>query len=212
MNRLLDVGLEQLTVMVYRMGEVAEKAIDVSIRGFMNGKDATAAVHELSNILAAMTVEVEDKAFKLIVKYQPVASDLRIINSYMKIAYDFERYGRYAWDISFTHKKLAWLDRCMDSSGLMQRLVETVYEMVSKSLQALKQNDGEIAKSLVNNEKEADKLYFAYLDQLAETTVPKKCVMCNLLVSRFLERIADHTTYVGEAIVYISTGEKISLR
>ena len=36
--------------------------------------------------------------------------------------------------------------------------------------------------------------------------------MCNLLVSRFLERIADHTTYVGEAIVYIATGEKLSLR
>lgn len=212
MNRLLDVGLEQLTVMVYRMGEVAEKAIDVSIRGFINGKDATAAVRELSDILATMTVEVENKAFELIVKYQPVASDLRIINSYMKIAYDFERYGRYAWDISFTHKKLAGLDKCTSSSGLMQRLVETVCEMVSKSVQALKQNDGEMAKSLASTEKEADKLYFAFLDQLAETTTQNKCVMCNLLVSRFLERIADHTTYVGEAIVYISTGEKISLR
>jgi len=111
--------------------------------------NATEAVHEISEILAAMTVEVENKAFELIVKYQPVASDLRIINSYMKIAYDFERYGRYAWDISFTHKQLTGLD---------------------------------------------------------------KCAMCNLLVSQFLERIADHTTYIGEAIVYISTGEKISLR
>jgi phosphate transport system protein len=212
MHRLLDMGLEQLTAVIYKMGEVAEKAIDVSITGFMNGKDATAAVHELSDILAAMTVEVENKAFELIVKYQPVASDLRIINSYMKIAYDFERYGRYAWDISFTHKKLTGLDRCTSSSDLMQKLIEKVCEMVSKSVRAIKQNDGEMAKSLASTEKEADELYFAYLDQLAETTAKNKCVMCNLLVSRFLERIADHTTYVGEAIVYISTGEKISLR
>jgi phosphate transport system protein len=212
MNRLLDVGLEQLTVMVYRMGEVAEKAIDVSITGFMNGKDATAAVHELSDVLAAMTVEVENKAFELIVKYQPVASDLRIINSYMKIAYDFERYGRYAWDISFTHKKLAGLDKCTSSSDLMQEIIGKVCDMVSKSVQALKQNNGDMAKSLANTEKEVDELYFAYLDQLAETTAQNKCVMCNLLVSRFLERIADHTTYIGEAIVYISTGEKLSLR
>jgi phosphate transport system protein len=212
MTRLLDAGLEQLTVMVYRMGEVAEKAVGVSIGGFMNGKDATGAVRELSDILAAMTVEVENKAFELIVKYQPVASDLRIINSYMKIAYDFERYGRYAWDISYTHKKVAGLAKCMSSSDLMQRLVETVCEMVSRSVQALKRNDGEMAKSLASIEKEADELYFAYLDQLGETTTYNKCVMCNLLVSRFLERIADHTTYVGEAIVYISTGEKISLR
>ena len=48
MTRLLDVGLEQLTVMVYRMGEVAEKAIGVSITRFMNGKDATNAVREIS--------------------------------------------------------------------------------------------------------------------------------------------------------------------
>jgi len=212
MHRLLDVGLEQLTATVYRMGEVAEKAIGTSVRGFMNGKDATEAVHEISEILSAMTVEVENKAFELIVKYQPVASDLRIINSYMKVAYDFERYGRYAWDISFTHKKLAGLDKCAGSSDSMEKLVATVSEMVSKSVQALKQHNAEMAKSLASTEKEVDQLYFAYLDQLAGADAKNKCVMCNLLVSRFLERIADHTTYVGESIVYISTGEKISLR
>jgi phosphate transport system protein len=84
--------------------------------------------------------------------------------------------------------------------------------MVSRSVQALKRNDGEMAKSLADSEKEADELYSANLDRLAETTTQNKCTMCNLLVSRYLERIADHTTYVAEDIVYISTGEKVSLR
>jgi phosphate transport system protein len=212
MTRLLDVGLEQLTVLIYRMGEVAERAIDVSITRFMNGEDATKAVREISDVLATMTMEVENKAFELIAKYQPVASDLRIINSYMKIAYDFERYGRYAWDISFTHKKLTGLDKCAGSSDLMQKLAETVCKMVNESVQALKLNDGEKAKDLAKIENEADALYFAILDQLLKTKIRSRCVMCNLLVSRYLERIADHTTYVGEAIVYISTGEKVSLR
>ncbi len=212
MHRLLDVGLEQLTVMVYKMGEVAEKVINTSIRGYMNGEDATSVVHEFSDVLATMTVEIENKAFELIVKYQPVASDLRIINSYMKIAYDFERYGRYAWDISFTHKKLAGLDKCAESSELIQKLAEKVLDMVSMSVCALKENDGDIAQNLALVEKEVDELYFAYLNELAEATMQSKCTMCNLLVSRFLERIADHTTYVGESIVYIVTGEKLSLR
>jgi phosphate transport system protein len=94
----------------------------------------------------------------------------------------------------------------------MQKLFEKVSEMVGKSILALKQHDAELAKSLASTEKEVDELYFAYLDQLAEAPVQNKCVMCNLLVSRFLERIADHTTYVGESVVYIVTGEKISLR
>jgi len=212
MHRLLDVGLEQLTVMVYKMGEVADNAIDMSLRGFMNGKDATEAVRELSDILGTMAVEVENKAFELIVKYQPVASDLRIINSYMKIAYDFERYGRYAWDISYTQKKLAKIVKCPPHSDLMLKLVEKVSEMVSKSVEAVKQHDAELAKTLADTEKEVDELYFAYLDQLSKTRAQDKRVMCNLLVSRYLERIADHTTYVGEAVVYIATGEKISLR
>ena len=212
MTRLLDAGLEQLTMMVYKSGEVAKSAINMSIRCFMNRKDATEAVRELSDIISSMTVEIENKAFELIVKYQPVASDLRIINSYMKIAYDFERYGRYAWDLSFTYKKLGALGECAVSSDLMQKLVEKVALMVSKSVEALKQHDAELAKTLADTEKEVDELYFAYLDQLSKTRAQSKCVMCNLLVSRYLERIADHTTYVGEAIVYIATGEKISLR
>ena len=212
MTRLLDVGLEQLTVMVYKSGEVAENAINMSIRGFMRGKDATEEVRELSDVLGTMSVEIENKAFELIVKYQPVASDLRIINSYMKIAYDFERYGRYAWDISFTQQKLAKIDKCAVSSELMQKLVEKVSEMVGKSVAALKQHDAELAKSLAVTETEVDELFLAYLNQLSKVRGRSKCVMCNLLVSRYLERIADHTTYVGEAIVYIVTGEKLSLR
>jgi phosphate transport system protein len=212
MTRLLDTGLEQLTVMVYRSGEAAGNAINVSIRGLLNCKDETETVRELSDIIGSMTVEIENKAFELIVKYQPVASDLRIINSYMKIAYDFERYGRYAWDISFTQQKLAKINKCAVSSDLMLKLIEKVTGMVNKSVAALKQHDAELAKTLGNTEKEVDELYFAYLNKLSKARSKDKCVMCNLLVSRYLERIADHTTYVGEAIVYIATGEKIILR
>ena len=212
MVRLLDTGLEQLTLMVYKSGEVAKCAINMSIKGFMEGKDETKTVRDLSDIISSMTVEIENKAFELIVKYQPVASDLRIINSYMKIAYDFERYGRYAWDISLTHKQLGALDQCAVASDLIPKLIEKVSEMVNKSVEALRQHDAELAKTLANTENEVDELYFAYLDKLSKARVQNIFIMCNLLVSRYLERIADHTTYVSEAIVYIATGEKLSLR
>ena len=212
MARLLDTGLEQLTMMVCESGEVAKSAINMAIRAFMKGNDVMENVRALSDVINSMTVEIEDKAFELIVKYQPVASDLRIINSYMKIAYDFERYGRYAWDMSFTHKKLGALRECNLASDLMQELVEKVSEMVAKSVKALREHDAKLAKTLAITENEVDDLYFRCLNQLSKARVKNESVMCNLLVSRYLERIADHTTYVGEAIVYIATGEKISLR
>ena len=211
MTRLLDVGLEQLTVIVYRMGEVAEKVMTTSFNGFITGKDTTSTVQDVSEMLSAMSVKVENKAFELIAKYQPVASDLRIINSYMKIAYDFERYGRYAWDISLTHKKLA-LTKCAKFDEKLRELVQKVATMVGKSVEALKSHDAKLAESLASIEEEVDTIFFKYLDELANSKMKIRSVMCNLLVSRYLERIADHTTYVAESIIYIVTGKKMSVR
>jgi phosphate transport system protein len=212
LSRLLDIGLEQLTANVLKMGEAAEKAVRTSIAGFMDGRDVSEQVRELSEMLLMMTVSVEDKAFELIVKYQPVASDLRIINSYMKIAYDFERYGRYAWDISFTHRKFAASEKCAHSWDTMDRMTEMTLRMVRTSIEALRTNDGELAKSLGSTESEVDEMYSNYLDKLSKAPPATKCIVCNLLVVRYLERIADHATYVGEAIYYIASGDKIILR
>ncbi|MGD0978555.1 MAG: phosphate signaling complex protein PhoU [Candidatus Bathyarchaeia archaeon] len=212
MSRLLDTGLEQLTTIVFRMGEVAQRAINIAVDGFLEGDDVGEEVHELSELLVAMTVTAEDKAFELIVKYQPVASDLRIINSYMKIAYDMERYGRYAWDISFTHKKLADCSECVQSGELMDKITKKTLEMVDTSTKALRDNDADMAKTLAKTENEVDEIYSAYLDLLSKAPPKTKCLVCNFLVVRYLERIADHATYIGESIVYISTGEKVSLR
>jgi len=208
----LDIGLEQLTTAVLKMGEAAERAVRMSITGFMDGRDVSEEVREISNMLVTMTVSVEDKAFELIVKYQPVASDLRIINSYMKIAYDFERYGRYAWDISSTHQRFAMSEKCGYNWDLMEKMVDKTLRMVRRSIEALRDNDGEMAKSLAKTENEVDKIYSSYLDTLADAPLTARGVICNLLVVRYLERIADHATYVGEAIYYIATGEKIILR
>ncbi len=212
MSRLLDAGLEQLTTIVLKMGEIAEKAVRTSVAGFMEGRDVSEQVKELSEMLVTMTVSVEDKAFELIVKYQPVASDLRIINSYMKIAYDFERYGRYAWDISFTHRKFAASKKCAYSWDAMEKMAEKTLRMVHTSIEALRTNDGELVKSLAKTENEVDETYSNYLDKLAKVPPATKCLVCNVLVVRYLERIADHATYIGEAIYYIASGEKIILR
>jgi phosphate transport system protein len=214
MDRLLDRGLEQLTAMVHKMGDVAEKVIAISLRGFVRGKDTSEDVYELSEVLVSMTMEVEEKSFDLIAKYQPVASDLRIINSYMKIAYDFERYGRYAWDISCLGKRLGGLKKC--DSWMDERIVdmsEKVLEMVKISINSLKSHDTELAKTVSKTEQEVDEMYSQFLDKLVKKGCDKnQCIISSVLAVRYLERIADHATYVSEAVVYIATGKKITLR
>ena len=212
MSRLLDTGLEQLMAILLRMGEAAEEAVRTSISGFMNGKDVADDVQEFSEMLAAMSVTIEEKVFELIVKYQPVASDLRMINSYIKIAYDFERYGRYAWDISLTQQRFLSSGRCAYSKDMMEKMAEKAMYMVHTSLDALRDNDGELAKSLVQTENQVDSIYSSYLDELSKAPPNTKCLISTVLVVRYLERIADHATYVAESIYYIATGQKTIIR
>ena len=215
MQRLLDTGLEELTVMVYKMGGVAEKALAISIDGFIDGKDVSKSVHELSEILVNRTVEVEEKAFSLIAKYQPVASDLRIINSYMKVAYDFERFGRYAWDISFITTRFNGKSLNLDKwiFEYIGKMAEKVLEMVGISINSLKSLDPELVKTMTRAENAVDKAYFQYLDKLVEQAgVTNESTISSVLIVRYLERIADHAMHIMEAVVYIATGEKVTLR
>ena len=214
MHRLLDRGLDDLTATVFKMGEAAQQALTLSLRGYVRGKDSTEDVCELSEMLVAMTVDVEEQAFRLIAKYQPVASDLRIINSYIKIAYDFERFGRYSWDISSISKRLGALEKCEEwIPQFIEDMGEKVLHMVKTGIDSLRSLDADLASSVAKSEQEVDEMYYQYLEKLVkEAGITNQCTISTLLVVRYLERIADHTTYVCESIVYIVTGKKVTLR
>jgi phosphate transport system protein len=194
------------------MGELAERTLNLSITGFLEGIDVSDKVQSLSDMVVNMSADAEDKAFELISKFQPVASDLRIIKSYMKIGYDLERYGRYAWDISFVHKRVADSEKCVDAWQPIRDMTSLVVRMVHMSILALRAHDAELARSLSETENKVDEMYLNYLDHVTKIPCLTKCAATNLLVVRYLERIADHATYIGESIIYIVKGEKVILR
>ena len=212
MKRLIDSGMEQLASMLFRMGELAQKTVSLSIINYLEGTHDYKQVKELSVTLSSMADPVEDIAFEIIARFQPVASDLRIIKSYMKICYDFRRYGRYALDISQIYERLGGMDQCdLSFRKISEEMSEETLNMVATSIQALRNHDAVTAKMLSTMEQHVDKLYCDYLDKLIATTSTTSCTISSLLVVRYLERIADHAIYIGESIVYLATGEKITL-
>jgi phosphate transport system protein len=195
------------------MGEMAHKVVSLSLNSYIEGASAYAQVRNLSDTLILMAEEAEDKSFELIARFQPVATDLRMLKSYMKIAYDFTRYGRYALDVSQIHERLGGLEECEDwiKESIMQ-MSEKVLKMVQISVDSLKSHDADLAKSLSEIEKQVDNMYFKYLDRLVEKApATNRCTISSVLVVRYLERIADHATYIGESIIYLATGKKIAL-
>ncbi|MCW4002326.1 MAG: phosphate signaling complex protein PhoU [Candidatus Bathyarchaeota archaeon] len=214
MSRIIDKGLEEQSVMLVRMGELTYETLALSIQGYLTGKSVQKQVKELSDELIAMADKIEDQTFQLIARFQPVASDLRTIKSYMKIGYDFARYGRYALDIAYINDQLNGLSECASwNKYYIEDMSKKVLSMVKISIDALRKHNVTLAKTVSETEREVDKMYFAYLDKLLnQKRVSSKCVISTVLMTRYLERIADHATYVCESIVYIATGEKIILR
>ncbi len=213
MSRIIDRGLEEVTVLLAKMGEVTYETLRISLHGYLDGKSVEPEVRELSDLLGAMANKVEDQTFQLIARFQPVASDLRAIKSYMKIGNDFARYGRYALDISSINDKISGLKEC-DSSTInyIHEMSDKVLAMVRISVDALKKHDVALAKNISQTEREVDKMYLTFLNKLISgEQANNKCVISSTLIARYLERIADHAVYVCESIVYVVTGEKIAL-
>lgn len=214
MSRMIDHGLEEQSVLLVKMGNLTYQALALSIEGYLKGKSVQQQVREMSQTLCSMENKVEDKTFELIVRFQPVASDLRAIKSYMKIGIDFARFGRYAFDISVINDQLHGLKECEAwVREYISKMSEKVLRMVKISVDSLKKYDIPLAKTVSQTEKEVDGMYFDFLDRLiGKAQTNNKCVISSVLMTRYLERIADHATYVCESIVYIASGEKINLR
>jgi phosphate transport system protein len=213
MSRIIDRGLEEQSVLLTRMGELTYETLALSIHGYLDDRSVEAQVREMSDVLVAMAAKVEDRTFELIARFQPVASDLRTIKSYMKIGNDFARYGRYALDISSVSDQLKGLSQCEPwTKQYLVEMSEKVLSTVKISVNSLRKHDIALAKTISPIEREVDKLFLEFLNRIiSKERSNSKCVASSILVSRYFERIADHAVYICESIVYIVTGEKISL-
>jgi len=196
------------------MGELTYQTLSLSIRAYIDGLTVQNQVRDMSDRLMIMAEKVEDRTFELIARFQPVASDLRTIKSYMKISYDFARYGRYALDISFINDQLNGLKECnSDMRTFVEKMSAKVLQMVAISIDALHKLDINLARSISQTEQEVDQMYIDHLQKLFdEELTNSKCILSSTLMARYLERIADHAVYVCESILYIVTGEKNKLR
>jgi len=214
MSRIIDVGLEELSVMLCRMGELTYETVSLSLKGCLNDTKMYPQICEMSDALVSMSDQAEDKTFELIARFQPVASDLRTIKSYMKIAYDFARYSRYALDISYINEQLGGLKKCEKwISEYIEKMSEKVLNMIRISINSLRSHNTELAKSIAKTEQEVDEMYLEYLNKLVEkASTTNKCTISSVLIVRYLERIADHATYICESVIYLATGEKTTLR
>ena len=203
----MDLGLEKLRNMVLDMAELSENTVSTAIDAYVQGRDLRDRIYGWSEELRMLQDEVSEIAVELIARYQPVASDLRFIKSCMEVAYGFSRFGRYAHDISDVLGIFGDLSMC--DTEIIQRAGLQAKEMIRVSIKAFNERDVESASKLKKMDDVVDNIYLDFVKKSAGNPNGNlKCTVSATLILRYLERIADHATYVGDSVLYIASGER----
>jgi phosphate transport system protein len=203
----MDMGEERLQNAIVDMASLAQDSVVKAIEAYERGERVTDAARKRAQELSKLSAEVEELGVDLLARYQPVATDLRLIKSCLEIAYGFSRFGRYAYDISQVLETYGDLSTC--DKTVIHDLSEKVTKMIERSIQSFKSRDTELARSLRKDDDEVDKIYFKYTHALAnDKTMTVRCALASTLVLRYLERIADHACYIADSVIYIVTASK----
>jgi len=204
--RLVDMGLDKLNDMLLEMATLSENAVAASIEAYgMGGKgDKGVEVREWSKHLQTLHHQVSDLSMELIARFQPVASDLRFIKACFEISYGFYRFGRYALDIIEVVDIFGDLSKC-DRKAVIETAHST-QKMIRMSVDAFARRDVALARGIPKLDDAVDDSYRENLRTVLDQKKDIRCALSANLILRYLERISDHATYIGESVDYIVTG------
>ena len=208
--RHFDQELEQLKSKLLAMSALVESAVYRSITAVVQ-KDRKLAeeVLQSESRVNQMEIEIDDQAISLLALQQPMAGDLRLITSAIKINTDLERMGDLA--VNIAQRALALMD-----DPMVQPLIDIphigglVQSMVRKALDAFVAKDAELARSVLASDDAVDNLRTAFFHELISFmqrepgNIPQGLSLLSIV--RNLERIADHSTNIAEDVLFYVKG------
>ena len=215
MRNRFDRQLSTLNDELIEMGSMIEKSIETAIKALVN-QDEDLARHaiEADEEIDRQERIIEDLCLKLLLQQQPVAKDLRLISSALKMITDMERIGDHASDISEITIALADQPYIKKLEHIQQMAKETMIMLVG-SIEAFVDKDLEKANEVIKRDDVVDDLFDKVkkeLIQMIHENADKGEQAADLLmVAKYMERIGDHATNISEWVIFSITGEHKSM-
>ena len=213
MRNRFDRQLSTLNDELIEMGSMIEKSIETAIKALVN-QDVDLARHaiEADEEIDRQERIIEDLCLKLLLQQQPVAKDLRLISSALKMITDMERIGDHASDIS--EITIAHQPYIKKLEHIQQMAKETMIMLVG-SIEAFVDKDLEKANEVIKRDDVVDDLFDKVkkeLIQMIHENADKGEQAADLLmVAKYMERIGDHATNISEWVIFSITGEHKSM-
>jgi phosphate transport system protein len=207
MQRHFHEELETLKQTLLAMGGLVEDQIRRVVRSLVDrDSDLAQEVIERDREVNTYDVEVDEKCVELLALHQPTAGDLRFITTAMKIVTDLERIGDQAVNIA---QRVVELNREPQLKPYIDlpRMADQAQRMVKESLDAFVARDTDLARQVCGEDDSVDafkeQIFRELLTFMMEDpkTIPRAIRL--ILISRFLERVADHATNIAEMVIYM---------
>ena len=213
-RRLFDEQLAQLKGLLIKMGELNCEAISNAVVA-LETQDTNLAKQTkgIERLVDEKEQQIERLCLKIILKQQPVASDLLFVTSAMKMITDMERIADQAVDISELVIKMSRLPYA-DWVAEISEMAERVREMVRDAATSFVDRDGELAKAVCRADDAVDDLFDVVRKKLTGVVHREidgedngEQALDLLMVAKYLEKIGDHASNIAEWVIFMITGE-----
>jgi len=211
MRGRFDKELENLNLELIKMGGLIENSIEASVKALME-KDLSLVkkVNEYEIEIDEMEKTIESHCLKLLLQQQPVASDLRLISTALKMITDMERIGDNAEDIAEIAKFMV-NEKFIKNIVHIPQMADATIGMVRKSVDAFVNKDKQLALEVCASDDIVDDLFTVIKNELIEKIQEDKAngeqAIDLLMIAKYFERIGDHAENIAEWVIFSITGE-----
>jgi phosphate transport system protein len=211
MRSRFDHELDILNEELVSMGNLVESSIEAAVSALKTQNvDLARRVVEGDREVNNKEREIEDLAMKLILRQQPVAGDLRLISTALRMITDMERIGDQAADISEITIMLADQTYLKELVHIPQ-MGDATIKMVRESIDAFVRKDVDLAKQVILYDDVVDELFDVIKEELIgyirENKGSSEQAIDFMMIAKYFERIGDHAQNIAEWVYYAITGD-----
>jgi phosphate transport system protein len=209
-DREYENELAQVRERILLMGARVEEMMTASRKAFAE-RDAELAKLTIRNDhqIDTLEVEIDELCLQVLARRQPVASDLRFITATLKLVTDLERIGDLCVNMCERVAELAE-DSTYPTQGPLPRIGEAAQAMLHDALDAFVAGDATKAEQVVERDNVVDAYYAQLFPELVAHMMSDPTVVFRstrmLSIGKYIERIADHATNIGELVVFMVRG------
>ena len=204
--------LEQMQKELLEMGMLCEESIQKTYRLLVSEQECeelVKAIAVLEREIDAKERRIEADCIQLFLQQQPVASDLRLISSALKMITDLERIGDHATDIAEILETGSIKVPAKDID--LAKMAEIAMDMINRSVESYVQKDLEMAREVIDRDDVLDELFTNVRKEIsrcsAERVYTNDQTLDLLMIAKYYERLGDHATNVAEWVEFSLTGK-----